>query len=143
MSSYNPQKGIESLMEQEHVNQIQYDAQLATKNNICKKYMHSVCDTPNCRFLHDLSKAIPCKNYVSSGFCAKGNLCNYLHQTTNDPQQPKPSSILCKQFKTTGYCSEGNQCLYKHSKIICKDFSNGFCIKGKECQDLHQQSIPC
>ena len=73
------------MMEQEPQSQSIYDATLATKNNICKKFMHQTCDNPNCKYLHDLSKAIPCKNYSQSGFCAKGSLCNYLHQMPNEP----------------------------------------------------------
>lgn len=73
-------KKIEALMERDGNNQ-GYNDQLCTKNNICKKFMHSVCDMPNCKYSHDLTKAVPCRNFVQSGYCAKGNQCNYYHTT--------------------------------------------------------------
>lgn len=39
------------------------DSNLCTKNFICKKYLHTTCDNPNCKYLHDISKAIPCRNF--------------------------------------------------------------------------------
>lgn len=113
-----------------------------TKNGICKKFLHSTCENSQCKYSHDISKAIPCKNYIQSGYCVKGNLCNYLHSINNNQTQ-KPGSIVCKIFREKGYCPDGNNCPYKHSKIVCKNYARGFCTKGANCKELHQKKTPC
>ncbi len=123
--------------------QVLDESDLRTKNNICKKFMHTSCDNPHCIYLHDLSKAIVCRNYLQSGYCSKGNTCNYLHSNNGDRNENKQSAFICKKFREEGYCPEEENCPYKHSKIICKDYEKGFCANGPDCKELHKESIPC
>jgi len=114
---------------------------LRTKNNICKKFMHSTCANANCPYLHDLSKASLCISFANTGYCARAELCNFRHKGFASDQHS--GVIACKIFQEHGYCPEGEKCPYKHSKVICKNFEKGFCQYGPQCSDLHKEAIPC
>ena len=119
------------------------DNTLRTKNNICKRFMHSSCDNPHCIYLHDLSKAMPCRTFAQNGYCPKGENCDYLHNTKNTNGDTTQGVYICKNFREKGYCNEGSNCPYKHSKIICKAYAKGFCQLGPDCKDLHEETIAC
>ena len=142
MNEIRDSNAFKQLFEDNDKKRVVDESTLRTKNNICKKFLHSRCDDSHCIYLHDLSKAVPCRNFQQSGYCSKGNTCDYLHGNNNN-QKRKEAVLVCKKFREQGYCPEGNNCPYKHSKILCKDFEKGFCMNGKECKELHRETLPC
>lgn len=126
-----------------HYPSFQEDSNLRTKNNLCKKHMHSTCDNKNCIYSHDLTKAMTCRTFAQNDYCPKADNCDYLHNTKKDTDDAGKGVIICQNFRDTGFCAEGNNCPYKHSKKLCKEYSKGFCQRGGECKDLHEKEDIC
>ena len=118
------------------------ESNLKTKNNICKKFLHKICENQNCPYLHDLSKVKICSSFMNTGHCHRGDLCDFSHKSANSSNNK--GIFACKQFQDFGYCENGESCPYKHAKKVCRNYERGFCQLGPVCPDIHQEiKNPC
>ena len=122
----------------------QNDSSLRTRNNLRKRFLHSTCPNASCPYSHDASRASLCRAWQQTGHCSKGDNCDFLHRHPSTLQNGEgQAAIVCRSFRETGTCEEGERCPYRHSKAICREYERGFCQKGPECLDLHEQTRPC
>ncbi|KAK6336319.1 hypothetical protein TWF696_001881 [Orbilia brochopaga] len=110
--------------------------------------------------------AKPCKFFTSTGKCARGNTCPYVHDPdrvaicpkflqNNCPDGdscdlshiPNPHRVpACVHF-LRGNCSN-EQCKYAHVRVspsapICRPFAKeGYCDKGADCPEKHAFECP-
>ena len=62
----------------------------------------------SCAYSHNCAvqkKKEICKYYIQ-GYCSKGGLCHYYHET-----------FPCKYIHTKGYCKNGDQCRFSHAPL--------------------------
>jgi hypothetical protein len=95
---------------------------------------------PSCPYVHDPDKVAICKDFLQTGTCEAGSLCDLSH----DPTLERVPA--CMHF-LKGHCSKAD-CRYAHVRVnpaapVCEAFGVlGFCPKGAECSDRHVHECP-
>jgi len=107
----------------------------ATKNGVCKMFLHSTCNNFECGFLHDTSRVQPCQNYANN-LCKFGDACEFNHQLNLVPVK------TCNNMRHQGYC-EKTECKFKHLLYTCLGFDKGYCPDGKHCIKAHVRKELC
>ncbi|OMP87319.1 Zinc finger CCCH domain-containing protein, partial [Diplodia seriata] len=95
---------------------------------------------PLCRYLHDPHKVAICKDYLLRGNCALGDGCDLSHD-------PTPNRVpACVHFMR-GNCTN-DDCHYAHIRVnptasVCRAFGTlGYCEKGSDCAERHVFECP-
>ncbi|OJD30892.1 ccch zinc finger protein [Diplodia corticola] len=95
---------------------------------------------PLCRYLHDPHKVAICKDYLLRGNCALGDGCDLSHD-------PSPNRVpACVHFMR-GNCTN-DACHYAHIRVnpsasVCRAFGTvGYCEKGSDCAERHVFECP-
>lgn len=111
-------------------------------NEPCKVFCTtgSCAKGPSCRYVHDASKVAVCKDWLMRGQCLAGDSCDLSHDLT--PERTPP----CVYF-ARGNCSKAN-CNYPHIHVapnapVCRAFAiYGYCEKGLTCAERHVNECP-
>jgi len=107
----------------------------ATKNGVCKMFLHSTCTNSPCENLHDLSRVLSCQNHANN-VCKYGDNCDYSHQKISH------QNILCENMRYQGICDIPD-CKYKHTLKTCINFEKGYCRMGNQCSFAHVRKEIC
>nr|GAT56991.1 predicted protein [Mycena chlorophos] len=110
----------------------------------------------------------PCPRFTTTGSCARGLTCPYLHdpakiaicwnflqgncantaETCNLSHDPTPERTpLCLHFLNKGRCTR-NGCPFPHVNVgarqgVCRDFAVlGYCERGLDCDKQHVRECP-
>ncbi|KAJ9137885.1 Zinc finger CCCH domain-containing protein 3 [Pleurostoma richardsiae] len=95
---------------------------------------------PACRYVHDPAKVAACKDFLQKGECPNGDECDLSHDLI-----PERTPTCVHYLK--GTCSNPN-CRYTHVKLlpsapVCRSFGlYGYCEKGASCADRHSYECP-
>ncbi|KAI9245919.1 hypothetical protein BY458DRAFT_528420 [Sporodiniella umbellata] len=97
---------------------------------ICPKFLQGKCKATQCRLSHTPSDPImPHCGYFQKGACTN-DPCLYAHVRTN-PQAP-----VCKPFATEGFCAKGKKCQEKHVHV-CPEFAEIGKCSNANCRLPH------
>lgn len=95
---------------------------------------------PSCLYVHDPNKVAICKEFLQTGKCGAGSMCDLSHE-------PSPNrSPACMHF-LRGRCSNPD-CRYSHVRVtpgapVCREFATlGYCERGAECDQRHVHECP-
>jgi len=108
----------------------------SNKQGVCKMFLHSTCNNPNCVFLHDTSRVQVCQNYLNNS-CKYGNMCDFSHQASG-----VNLGRICPEIKRDGYCPNPD-CKNKHILNVCLEYEKGFCVTGGMCKFAHVKRELC
>ena len=95
---------------------------------------------PHCPYVHDHRKVAICREFLKTGGCLRGPLCDLSHQATYE-RVP-----ACLHF-LRGNCSNPS-CRYAHVRVnpsaqVCKVFTAlGYCARGIHCEERHAFECP-
>ncbi|KAH8893784.1 hypothetical protein GQ53DRAFT_644626 [Thozetella sp. PMI_491] len=111
-------------------------------NVACKTFSTtgSCAKGPRCRYLHDAARVAVCTHFLQKQQCFNGDSCDLSHDLT--PQRIP----TCMHFLRDG-CTKPS-CRYAHNKTspsapVCRAFGlYGYCEKGLECPDRHVFECP-
>jgi len=133
-SEYEQQAEGEERMSDMPVEKESQDA----SQEICRDFVHGRDSRSTCKYKHDtaerdnkLAESPVCKDYQGSK-CYREK-CKYLHLTQEEEEQ----------FKNTGILPEkkSNEQTDFSRVELCRDFKNGFCMRGNGCKYAHKTDL--
>ncbi|CAK4497407.1 unnamed protein product [Aphanomyces euteiches] len=67
---------------------------------------------------------IICKRFQTKGKCKRGEMCKYIHETSNETDQPQPTVDVVE--------AKDND-----ATVVCLSFQKGTCKRGAKCKFSH------